>query len=178
MPCNDDEELVADEEYAAQEKRDTVKKLREDLVQCRTEKDEYLTGWQRARADFVNAKHSWEEEYAAIARRTEQTMLTRLLAIAETFERAFKDTDEANMHVRGFRQIYAQLESLLASYGVTRIAALHTPFNVAHHEALGTLPVTDIAQDGIVLEELESGYMRNGMVLKPSRVRIGIYNKK
>lgn len=177
MSHHNDEKLIADEEYIAQEKGDALKKLREDLTQCRTEKEEYLTGWQRARAEFINAKHTWEEERAAITRHTEQNVLTKFLAIAETFERAFKDVEDTNAHVQGFRQIYAKLDSLFASYGITRISALHMPFDVTQHEALGTISVTDISQDGIVLEELETGYMRDGIVLKPSRVRIGIYSK-
>ncbi len=34
----------------------TLKKLRADLKQVRKEKEEYLTGWQKERAEFANPK--------------------------------------------------------------------------------------------------------------------------
>lgn len=34
--------------------KDFTKKLREELKVLRKEKEEYLTGWQRAKADYVN----------------------------------------------------------------------------------------------------------------------------
>ena len=34
--------------------KDITKKLREDIKKLQKEKEEYLTGWQRAKADYVN----------------------------------------------------------------------------------------------------------------------------
>ena len=34
----------------------TLKKLRADLKLCKKEKEEYLVGWQKERADFINYK--------------------------------------------------------------------------------------------------------------------------
>ena len=35
---------------------DKLKKLREELKICQTDKTEYLAGWQRAKADYLNFK--------------------------------------------------------------------------------------------------------------------------
>ena len=51
---NSDEEFVPEEE--AEEGPAAVKKLREKLKKTVGEKQEYLEGWQRARADFANFK--------------------------------------------------------------------------------------------------------------------------
>ncbi|MEY2672105.1 MAG: hypothetical protein RL687_522 [Candidatus Parcubacteria bacterium] len=36
--------------------KDIVKKLREEIKTLRKEKEEYLTGWQRSKADYANAQ--------------------------------------------------------------------------------------------------------------------------
>ena len=42
---------------------DQIKKLREKLKVALAEKDEYLAGWQRARADLVNYKKEADRGY-------------------------------------------------------------------------------------------------------------------
>ena len=51
---SDEEEFVPEDE--AEEGPGLVKKLREKLKKAVEEKQEYLEGWQRARADFANYK--------------------------------------------------------------------------------------------------------------------------
>ena len=46
-----DDSVVSEEHLA-----DTVKKLRDQLKQCKKERNEYLDGWQRAKADLINAR--------------------------------------------------------------------------------------------------------------------------
>jgi molecular chaperone GrpE (heat shock protein) len=48
---NLDDSVVAEENAA-----DAVKKLREKLKKSEAERMEYLTGWQRAKADLINAR--------------------------------------------------------------------------------------------------------------------------
>ena len=48
--------MIPDEEMAGADAAARVKKLREGLKQCETEKREYLDGWQRAKADLINYK--------------------------------------------------------------------------------------------------------------------------
>ena len=51
---NDDEIKIEDEGEENFEQK--LKKVKEELKKCQKEKDEYLAGWQRAKADFINAK--------------------------------------------------------------------------------------------------------------------------
>jgi len=54
----DDSEVLEFEfnEDGEEDLKKTLKKLRADLKVCKTEKDEYLNGWQKERADFANYK--------------------------------------------------------------------------------------------------------------------------
>ena len=53
---NDDEEIVEFEfnDDGEEDLKKTLKKLRADLKQANKEKEEYLLGWQKERADFAN----------------------------------------------------------------------------------------------------------------------------
>ncbi len=44
----------------------TLKKLRADLKQVKKEKEEYLTGWQKERADFANYKKEEDNRRAGV----------------------------------------------------------------------------------------------------------------
>ena len=52
-----DDSVVGEENAVA-----LIKKLRERLRKAETEKQEYLTGWQRSKAEMVNARKRDEEE--------------------------------------------------------------------------------------------------------------------
>ena len=49
---HDEDEIVYEEDHGAA----LVKKLRAQLKECEKEKREYLDGWQRIKADMVNAQ--------------------------------------------------------------------------------------------------------------------------
>jgi molecular chaperone GrpE len=63
--------------------------------------------------------------------------------------------------------------SKLQAMGIEPIAALSQPFDPNLEQAVGMIKVVDPSQDGIVLEEVQSGYCLNGQLLRPAQVRVG-----
>ncbi|MBN1570413.1 MAG: nucleotide exchange factor GrpE [Acidobacteria bacterium] len=61
----------------------------------------------------------------------------------------------------------------LQAMGVEAIPAINQPFDPNLEQAIGTVKVTDAERDGIVVEEVQSGYSMNGQLLRPARVRVG-----
>ena len=53
---------------------------------------------------------------------------------------------------------------------------LNKPYDPATQEVLGTVPA-DAKQDGLVLQEVQMGFMLDGKVLRPARVLIGQHNE-
>jgi len=63
-----DEEIIENEVVEEEGLGDKLKKLREELKLCHKEKSEYLAGWQRAKADFINARKDEEKARAEFAK--------------------------------------------------------------------------------------------------------------
>ena len=62
-----------------------------------------------------------------------------------------------------------KLTSTLESVGVTRIRAQGEMFDPSLHEAVGSAP----GIEGMVVQELETGYKLEDRVMRPSRVLVG-----
>ncbi|HEX8946932.1 MAG TPA: nucleotide exchange factor GrpE [Candidatus Paceibacterota bacterium] len=161
----EDVELV-DEEARAEGK---IAKVKKELAECQAEKQEYLDGWQRAKADYVNAlKRSDEEKKAAQEKGTARA--------AEAFLPALDALERAQAHgdiPEGFAGIARQLTSAFAALGVQEVpAAVGDAFNPALHEAMGQEPTDDPAKDETITLVLEKGWLSGGKVIRPAKVRV------
>ncbi len=121
-----------------------VAKMKEDLEQCRAQRQEYLDGWQRAKADYVNAVRRFKEEnknatMAGIVRSVEA-----FLPAFDSLERA-KDSGEIPP---GFEAIIKQIESAFKSLKVSEVEAhVGESFDPSLHEALGQDKAESVEQD-------------------------------
>ncbi|PJA33507.1 MAG: nucleotide exchange factor GrpE, partial [Candidatus Zambryskibacteria bacterium CG_4_9_14_3_um_filter_40_16] len=68
----------------------TIKRLREKLRACEKEKIEYLTGWQKAKAEFINLRKKDEEERVDFIKFAKIDFVKDLIPILDNFENAFK----------------------------------------------------------------------------------------
>ncbi len=170
--------IIEDEDVSAS---DIVKKLRLKLKECEKEKMEYLGGWQRAKADFINFKKEENENRKNSAKIAKEEVLLDFLAIADNFEMAFANKEAWMALPKGWRQgiehIYAQFSSIFEANGLKSIESEGQKFNPEEHRAIGSIEVDSGEKDHIILEELQRGYRLNGKVVRPSQVKIGIYKK-
>jgi molecular chaperone GrpE len=136
--------------------------------------EEYLDGWQRARADFVNYKKRIEREQREAYRRAAGDILTRYLGIVDDLERALKDRptegDPGNW-ADGVELIYRKLRSVLEAEGVESIDALGQPFDPNLHEAISHED-SDEQPAGYVIDVVQQGYRMGDQVLRPALVRV------
>ena len=70
----------------------------------------------------------------------------------------------------GVNGIIAQLDKTLEELGVRKIESLGKKFNPHFHEAVRE--VESEADDGIIVDELQTGFELNGKVIRPSQVVI------
>ena len=161
-----DDEIIAEEEVEAEEVCAVkLKKLREELKTCETQKGEYLAGWQRAKADFINARRDEEKTRTEFIKYSAEKVLREILAVADSLELAGD----------GKGPIYAQLLEILKREGITQIEAGGKKFDPMYHEALLQIEVKEKEKDGVIIEELQKGYRVYDRVLRPSKVKVGIY---
>ncbi len=125
---------------------------------------------QRERADAINVRRRAEEDKLKMAGFFKAFVIKELLAPLENLERAVKLAPENDEWAKGVIGIKKQFNDSLAKLGVVKIDALGKPFNAELHEAISM-------EDGdgeieIVSEELQTGWMIDGEVIRPSMVRV------
>lgn len=172
-----EEEIIIEEEGEGLE--DKVKKLREKLKKCESERQEYLAGWQRAKADFINARKEEEENRREFIKFCEKTLILETLNILDSFDRLFADKDnfkkiDKNLQI-GVENIYVQLMDILKKRGVEKIKSEGVKFNPEEHESIIKEKIDKQEKDGIIIDEIRKGYKMNGVVIRPSQVKIGKY---
>ncbi len=139
------------------------------------EKDEFLAALQRERAEFVNFRRRTAEERQAMLGLAAEGLISKVLALADDFDRAIEarpPTIADDPWVEGIAAIDRKLRQLLESEGVSAIDAVPgTPFDPREHEAVASVPGTD-HPDGAIVGELRRGYRLRDRVLRPALVAV------
>lgn len=144
------------------------------MEECEKQRDEYLAGWQRSKADFLNYKKEEIARLSDLMNFAKAQWILGVLPIIDNWERAIlhmpEDLKESEW-VKGIKQIEIQLKDFLKSEGVEEVKAIGEKFNPELHEAMEE--VEDSEQDsGIIAEVLEKGYTINGRLLRPAKVKV------
>ncbi|MBC8104925.1 MAG: nucleotide exchange factor GrpE [Cytophagales bacterium] len=136
--------------------------------------EESQEAFLRARADFANYKRRNEEEKETLRSVMNADLLTRLLPIADNFERALQaasQTQDYEKLVGGVNAVYRQMQEFLTREGVTPIEATGEEFDPNLHNAVLREETTEYAENSVI-EELQKGYLLNGKVLRPTMVKV------
>ncbi len=159
--------------------KDIVKKIREDLQKARADKEEYLTGWQRAKADYVNLQKEMNELRLSSAVITKERMMKGLLPALDSFDMAFANKDawekvDANWR-QGIEYIYSQLMTGLSDSSIERINEVGVLFDPTIHQAMETIITEDETQDHKIEKIIQVGYKMGDRVIRPARVNVFEY---
>ncbi|MDO8579815.1 MAG: nucleotide exchange factor GrpE [bacterium] len=155
---------------------ETVQKTPQTELEKETaERDEYLAGWQRAKADFVNSKKRTEEMMREFRLLANEGLIEELLSVLQSFEMAFANREaweKADKNWRmGIEHIYNQLKIILEQNGLKEINPLGQKFDRLMHEAVRYEPdVTGKNTDGTVTNVLENGYTLGSKLIRPAKV--------
>lgn len=130
--------------------------------------DRYL----RLAAEYANYRNRTQRERDVELRRERAEVLREMLDLADNLERALgsKDVDSESLH-KGVELIHQQLQKSLRKFGVEVLDADGKPFDPAEHEALLVVE-SDKAESGQVVEVVQRGYVMQGEVLRPARVKV------
>lgn len=156
--------------------KEQMHRLRDKLRECVKEKQGYLDGWQRSKADFVNYKKREAENKGEFLKFAREELITDLLPVLESFHMAFANkeawekVDESWR--KGVEHIHTQLVQTLEGHGVTAINPLGEGFNPNEHTAIGTIPTKDASKQHKVAEVLQLGYRLNGKLIRSPRVKV------
>ena len=133
----------------------------------------YIDRLKRLQAEFENYKKRVQRETGSTEERISDREILDFLPLYDNMERAFTSysgNNDVASFVEGVERIFAQFDQLLKQKGVSPIEVLGQRFDPARHEAL--LSVESDGGENVILEEFERGYLRNGRLLRPSKVKV------
>jgi len=170
------DEFLDDSVVAEENTTEAIKKLKEKLKKAENEKSEYLTGWQRAKADLINARKRDEEAHRELAKFANEGLIVELIPVLDSFEMAMKNKEawdkvEKNWRV-GVEYIAQQLKKVLEDNGLQELDPLGKSFDINIHEAVEHVPAGNKSDEGKIIEVVQKGYSLNGKVLKVPKVRV------
>lgn len=143
----------------------------DELSKCNAERDEYLAGWQRAKADLINYKKEEFKRLEEAARYQLEDVVYDLVAVLDNFDLAISAMEKQGQVEKGIYLIRTQLEDSLKRRGLTKIAASPgDDFSPGTMEAVAMAEV-DGPPDKVV-EVIETGYKIYEKILRPVRVRV------
>lgn len=143
----------------------------DELIKCQKERDEYLDGWKRAKADLINYKKDEAKRFETIMKFSQETIIRDLIVVLDSFDLALAALENEGKAEKGIYLIRAQLEDILKQNGLERVViSVGQPFDPSLQEAIAT--IDSDKPSGIVVEEVERGYLLNGKLVRPARVKV------
>lgn len=173
---NTDDVTVEPEDELGGSAEAKLAKLRAALNEAKKERDEYLAGWQRSKADYVNLSRRAREESALQKKNGVAKLAESVITVFDSLEAALKGADREGASetvTLGLTQVARQLESALSEHGVKRFTpSPGETLDPERHEPIHTVATDDEKEDNTVLETLQSGYEVDGMIVRPARVSV------
>ena len=159
----------------------TLKKFRADLKVCKIEKEEYLTGWQKERAEFANYRKQEEDRKAIFSEAMRERILTRFLSVIDSFNMAFANKEawekvDDNWR-KGVEYIYTQMNGIFEEYGVKGIGELGESFDPNIHQSIDVIETDKKELEHKVANVIQKGYKLGERVMRPARVNVYEYKE-
>jgi len=175
---NDAEQLAAEEAAAETAEAEEVNgaNAAEDsrIAELTKLAEENQQRYLRAQADFDNFRRRTAKEKEDLAQYASMKLISNLLPIVDNFERAIAASAENNNYeslAKGVDMIFRQLMQTLEQEGLSAMAAVGQPFNPEFHQAIMQVE-SEEHEEGVVVEEVQKGYMMKEKVLRPAMVKV------
>ncbi|MEK7563999.1 MAG: nucleotide exchange factor GrpE [Patescibacteria group bacterium] len=157
----------------------TLKKLRVDLKVAKKEKEEYLTGWQKERADFINYKKEEATRQSMMSNVFRESIISEFLSVADSFDVAFSNKEawekvDANWRT-GVEYIYSQMNGIFENYGVKSLGVEGENFDPNIHQSIEVVDTDKKDLDHKVAKVIQKGYKLGERVMRPARVNVYEY---
>lgn len=174
-------------EISTQELENVVSILQQEIVILKqkldeqTEKvDSFKNQYSRTIADFDNFRKRTQKEKEELEVKAKKNVILELLPVVDNFERArtqIKPGSEGEIAIqKSYQGVYKNLADTLKRLGVSRMRPEGQPFDPTYHEALLREP-TDKYPEGVVIEQLQEGYLLGEEVIRHARVKVAAPNE-
>jgi len=138
--------------------------LKKDLEDAKAKCEEYLNGWKRERADFLNYKKDEMERIGELVKYANEELILKILPILDNLCLASQHISDP-----GIAQIKKQLENFLQKEGIEPIETVGKQFDPNTMEIVEGV---EGKKPGIVAEETQKGYTMSGKIIRVAKVKI------
>lgn len=155
------------------EKRGDIEGLKNQLEKCKNSCEEYLNGWKRERADFLNYKKDEMERIGEFTKYANEETILKILPILDSIYLAEAHVPEdlkKHPWIEGFELIKGQLCDFLAKEGIETIPTIGLKFDPNLMESVGESEGP--GEPGTVTEETQKGYKMHGKLIRPAKVKL------
>ena len=169
----DDIQKIIKQGNSPKEENDEKEIVETELEKYQKERDEYLDGWKRAKADLINYKKDEAKRFEMMIKFANESLIKELVNVLDSFDLALISlgNDGDGKIQKGLYLIRHQLEDALKQQGLERIiVSVGQPFNPALQEAIAS--IESDKPSGMIIEEVERGYLLNGKLIRPARVKV------
>ena len=163
---------VANDTDADNEKQNELEEnLRDEIEQLRDEKLRLL-------ADMENLRKRSDRDRVDSIRYGNINFARDILSLGDNLSRALdaipKDaekTETITNLINGLRMVQREFTSILEKHGIKKIEALNQRFDHNFHQAMMEIESEEV-EEGIVIQEIQSGYNMHDRLLRPSMVGV------
>ena len=128
----------------------------------------------RLKADFENTKKRLERDKIDAIKFANERLLGDILPVVDNLDRAVTSLSEGHDPEKvkaGLKIAQEELHEILELHGVQTVKSVGTEFDPKFHEAVAVVKCPD-KEDGMIVDEVQRGYVLNGRLIRPSRVRV------
>jgi len=145
-----------------------LKNLKEKLEATEKEREEYLNGWKRAKADFINYQREENNRMFSAISLINGGLALEIIRVLDGWDMARKESPKES---EGFLLIRKQLEDVLKKIKVEKIKiSPGDKFDSKIHESIGEIESDQ--PPGTVAEVMLSGYFLGEHALRPVQVKL------
>jgi molecular chaperone GrpE len=139
--------------------------------ELKAQSDEYLSGWQRCRADFSNYRRDEAERLENTIRFANEDLIKDLAVTLGSFDLALQAMEKEGKIDQGVQMIRNSLLDALAKRGLEKITIMpEEDYDPALAEIIAIVPSDQ--KENTVVEVVEVGYKLHGKVIRPARVKV------
>ena len=169
---NDEQNELEENLQRDQEQNDSKEEnLRDEIEQLRDEKLRLL-------ADMENLRKRSDRDRVDSIRYGSINFARDILSPSDNLSRALdaipkdaKKTETITNLINGLRMVQKEFTSILEKHGIKKIEALNQRFDHNFHQAMMEIESEEV-EEGLVIQEIQSGYIMHDRLLRPSMVGV------
>lgn len=131
-----------------------------------------------AAAETQNVRRRLEAEKVQAANYATTVFAREMLSVKDNLDRALAAVSDVQREdpamgkfLEGIQATARELDNVFQRHGISRIEAIGQQLDPHRHQAMLEIP-TDDAEPGVIVEELQTGYMLKERLLRPALVGV------